>query len=68
MKSHCDFNPKKTVIQPISVKNWPRFWGEVDINGQFISKANCQVVNSFKKRMNEFIFTTTLESVINIAP
>ena len=26
--------------------------------GQLISKANCQAVNSSKKRTNEFIFTT----------
>ena len=26
--------------------------------GQLISKANCQVVNSSKKRTNEFVFTT----------
>ena len=26
--------------------------------GQLISKANCQVVNSSKKQTNEFIFTT----------
>ena len=26
--------------------------------GQLISKANCQAVNSSKKRMNEFVFTT----------
>ena len=26
--------------------------------GQLISKANCQAVNSSKKRMNELIFTT----------
>ena len=25
--------------------------------GQLISKANCQAVKSFKKRMNEFFFT-----------
>ena len=28
------------------------------LEGQFISKANCQAVNSSKKRMNEFVFTT----------
>ena len=26
--------------------------------GQLISKANCQAMNSSKKRMNELIFTT----------
>ena len=26
--------------------------------GQLISKANCQTVNSSKKRTNEFVFTT----------
>ena len=26
--------------------------------GQLISEANCQAVNSSKKRMNEIIFTT----------
>ena len=26
--------------------------------GQIISKANCQAVNSSKKRTNEFVFTT----------
>ena len=30
----------------------------VPTKGQLISKANCQAVNSSKKRMNEFIFTT----------
>ena len=30
--------------------------------GQLISKANCQVVNSSKKT-NEFVFTTTMQSV-----
>ena len=29
-----------------------------DAKGQLISKANCQVVNSSKKRINEFVFTT----------
>ena len=28
--------------------------------GQLISKANCQAVNSSKKRTNEFVFTTIL--------
>ena len=28
------------------------------LKGQIISKANCQVVNSSKKRTNEFVFTT----------
>ena len=28
------------------------------IKGQIISKGNCRAVNSFKKRMNEFISTT----------
>ena len=28
--------------------------------GQLISKANCQAVNSTKKRMNEFVFTTQM--------
>ena len=27
------------------------------IKGQLILKANCQAVNSSKKRMNEFVFT-----------
>ena len=26
--------------------------------GQLISKANCQALNSFKKQMYEFVFTT----------
>ena len=26
--------------------------------GQLISKANCQAVNSYKKRTNKFVFTT----------
>ena len=29
-----------------------------DGKGQLISKANCQAVNSSKKRTNEFVFTT----------
>ena len=28
------------------------------VKGQLILKANCQAVNSSKKRTNEFIFTT----------
>ena len=30
----------------------------VSTKGQLISKANCQAVNSSKKRTNEFVFTT----------
>ena len=30
----------------------------VPSKGQLISKANCQTVNSSKKRTNEFVFTT----------
>ena len=34
-------------------------WGEIlYTKGQLISKANCQAVNSSKKRTNEFVFTT----------
>ena len=29
--------------------------------GQLISKANCQAVNSSKKRTNEFVYTTTMQ-------
>ena len=29
------------------------------LKGEVISKANCQTVNSSKKRTNEFVFTTT---------
>ena len=35
---------------------WSRIW--YLIKGQLISKANCQAVNSSKKRTNEFVFTT----------
>ena len=28
------------------------------VKGHLISKANCQAVNSYKKRTNEFVFTT----------
>ena len=28
------------------------------LKGQLISKGNCQAVNSSKKQMNEFVFTT----------
>ena len=31
---------------------------ENDYKGQLISKANCQAVNSSKKRTNEFVFTS----------
>ena len=31
---------------------------KVAYKGQLISKANCQAVNSSKKRTNEFIFTS----------
>ena len=30
----------------------------IEIKGQLISKANCQALNSSKKRTNEFVFTT----------
>ena len=30
----------------------------VPLKGQLISKANCQAVNSSKKRTNDFVFTT----------
>ena len=30
----------------------------VAIKGQLISKANCQAEDSFKKRTNEFVFTS----------
>ena len=30
----------------------------MEVKGQLILKANCQAVNSSKKRTNEFIFTT----------
>ena len=30
----------------------------IHTKGQLISKANCQAVNSSKKRTNEFVFTT----------
>jgi len=29
--------------------------------GQLISIANCQAVNSSKKRTNEFVYTTTMQ-------
>ena len=28
------------------------------VKGQIISEANCEAVDSFKKRTNEFVFTT----------
>ena len=30
----------------------------ITVKGQLISKANCQAMNSSKKRTNEFVFTT----------
>ena len=39
----------------------PLEWTKMDIShtkGQLISKANCQVLNSSKKPMNELVFTT----------
>ena len=36
---------------------WVQIFSE-GAKGQLISKANCQVVNSSKKRMNEFVSTT----------
>ena len=33
-------------------------WLWYNLKGQLISKANCQAINSSKKRTNEFIFTT----------
>ena len=30
----------------------------IEIKGQLISKANCQALNSSKKRTNEFVFTS----------
>ena len=32
--------------------------GGQTVKGQLISKANCQVLNSSKKPMNELVFTT----------
>ena len=29
----------------------------MNVKGQLISKANCQAINSSKKRTNEFVFT-----------
>ena len=37
--------------------NW-KLQNNALIKGQLISKANCQVVNSSKKRKNEFVLTT----------
>ena len=34
------------------------FGTKILTKGQIISKANCQAVNSSKKRTNEFVFTT----------
>ena len=42
----CSTNVGSSVIRTRSTK------------GQLISKANCQAVNSSKKRTNEFVFTT----------
>ena len=36
------------------IKEFP----QEDGKGHLISKANCQAVNSSKKRTNEFVFTT----------
>ena len=38
------------------LKVWRKFWEP--FKGQLISKANCQAVNSSKKRTKEFVFTT----------
>ena len=43
MKSHMKFESKKVKLHS---------------KGQLISQANCQAVNSSKKRTNEFVFTT----------
>ena len=37
----------------------------MDFKGHLIWKANCQAVNSSKKRTNEFIFTTMRRDFIS---
>ena len=41
-------------------KGGHQFWDSnyIVAKGHLISKANCQAVNSSKKRMNEFVFTS----------
>ena len=41
-----------------NLPNHFQWFKNVFFKGQLISKANCQAVNSSKKRPNEFVFTT----------
>ena len=53
---------KKSLRKNASLTSWTSFRSDFLQNpyfkGQLISKANCQAVNSSKKRTNEFVFTS----------
>ena len=55
---HRDTVPEIIDSSPMSITDlFPnKFLGH--FKGQLISKANCQAVNSSKKRTNEFVFTS----------
>ena len=58
-RSQCCFTPNELYPQQLKEsKSWGPFWSNQLDKGQITSKANCQDVNSSKKRTNEFIFTT----------
>ena len=56
MTSLCNFASSFWLIQQKKLAFF--FQQASELKGQLISKANCQAVNSSKKRTNEFVFTT----------
>jgi hypothetical protein len=63
-------NNKQVVVISLALSTLNKFMMTghfVVLKGQLISKANCQVVNFSKKRMNEFIFTTMRRVVVRFS-
>ena len=51
-----DSIPSKRQVPIEELEYWLKILFE-NLKGQLISKANCQAMNSSKKRTNEFVFT-----------
>ena len=64
LKSRCQYQNKKAFFREVLVLirkialHYNLVILTLKAKGQLISKANCQAVNSPKKRMNEFVFPT----------
>ena len=52
-----DSIPPKRQVPIEELEYWLKILFE-NLKGQLISKANCQAMNSSKKRTNEFVFTS----------